>query len=87
VLEQHLRNLDRGLDRVEKILPALAKQETVDNLDRRLARVEQMLPTLATRDDVAELRRHMGVLTESLRSDIHLIAAHVASTRPNSNER
>ena len=37
---------------------------------------------LAITDAVAELRRHMHVLTESLRSDIHLIAAHVASERP-----
>src|SRR3954465_11076948 len=41
---------------------------------------------VATKDGVAELRRHMNVLNESLRSDIHLIAAHVASGRPKGSE-
>ena len=67
----------------------------LENLDRRLATVEQILPTLATKDDLKVLatkeelreegersRRHMDVLAESLRDDIHLIAAHVASAKP-----
>ena len=67
----------------------------LENLDRRLASVEQILPTLATRDEIGLLatkeelreegersRRHMDVLAESLRDDIHLIAAHVASAKP-----
>ena len=38
-------------------------------------------------DDVEERsRRYMDVLTESLREDIHLIAAHVASAKPNRTE-
>ena len=43
----------------------------------------KFLKTLAAanKDDLGALRRHMEVLTESLRGDIHLIAAHVASDR------
>ena len=67
----------------------------LENLDRRLATVEQILPTLATKDDLKVLatkeelreegersRRHMNVLHEDLRSDIRLLAEHVASDRP-----
>ena len=52
MLEQHLENLDRGLARVEQILPTLATKEAVEKLDRRLARVEQILPTLATKEEL-----------------------------------
>ncbi len=48
----HLENLDRGLARVEQILPTLATKEALENLDRRLARVEQILPTLATKEEL-----------------------------------
>ena len=87
-----LENLDRQLARVEQILPTLATLDGLDNLDRRLARVEQILPTLATKEELAaaiaplatqegldELRRHMNVLHEAVRSDIQLIAEHLAS--------
>ena len=57
-----------------------------ENLDRRLAKVEQILPTLATKEDLSELRRHMDILNESLREDIHFIAAHVASAQPKRTE-
>ena len=61
----------------------------LENIDRRLAKVEQILPTLATKEELylavreegERSRRHMDVVTESLREDIHLIAAHVASVK------
>ncbi len=69
--------------------------EHLKNIDRRLGTLEHILPTLATKDDLKVLatkeelreegersRRHMDVLAESLRDDIHLIAAHVASAKP-----
>ena len=48
------------------------------------------IATLATKDELRQAvqqegersRRYMDVLTESLREDIHLIAAHVASAEP-----
>ena len=45
------------------------------------AAIAEAVAPLATKDDVAELRRHMNVLNESLRGDIHMIAAHVASEK------
>ena len=74
MLEQHLANIDRGLARVEQILPALATKDEVRNLDRRLTNVEQILlqgieprlvmleqilPTLATKMELAQLRREI----------------------------
>jgi hypothetical protein len=61
-------------------------EQHLKNIDLRLIRVEQILPTLANKDDLVELRRYMDVLTESLRGDIHLIAAHVASAQSKGNE-
>ena len=52
MLEQRLENLNRGLARVEQVLPALATKDEIQNLDRRLARVEQILPTLATKEEL-----------------------------------
>ena len=62
----------------------------LESLDRRLAKVEQILPTLTTKEELdeklaaqsAELRRHMNVLNEAVRSDIQLLAEHLASDRP-----
>jgi hypothetical protein len=57
--------------------------EHLENIDRRLTRLEQILPILATKDELREegerSRRHMDVVAESLRSDIQLIAEHLAS--------
>jgi len=86
MIDEHLENIDRRLTTMEQILPTLATQEALHRLDRRLARVEQILPALATREEVQaegeRSRRHMDVVAESLRSDIQLIAEHVASIRP-----
>ena len=94
MLEQRLDNLDRGLGRVEQILPTLATQEALHNLDRRLDRVEHILPTLATkealhateaalrveiRDAAEESRRHMTMLIEHQDTKLQLIAEHVLS--------
>ena len=62
----------------------------LESLDRRPAKVEQILPTLTTKEELdeklaaqsAELRRHMNVLNEAVRSDIQLLAEHVASETP-----
>ena len=72
VIATHLENVDRRLTKVEQILPTLATKEEL----------RAAIEPLATKDDLGELRRHMDVLTESLRGDIHMIAAHVASARP-----
>ena len=58
----------------------------LENLDRRLARVEQILPTFVTKEELREegerSRRHMDVVGEALRTDIQLLAEHLASMRP-----
>jgi alkylhydroperoxidase/carboxymuconolactone decarboxylase family protein YurZ len=50
------------------------------------AELQAAIAPLATKADLGELRRHMNVLNESLRGDIHLIAAHVASARSKGTE-
>ena len=63
----------------------------VKNLDQRLSAVEQILPTLATKEDLKayptrveveekfeEAKRFALVLHEDLKSDIALIAEHLA---------
>jgi hypothetical protein len=72
----------------EELRAAIAPLATKDEL-KTLATKEELgsaVALLATKDDLGELRRHMEVLTESLRGDIHLIAAHVASARPKASE-
>ena len=86
MIATHFENLDRQLARVGQILPTLATQNGLENLDRRLARVEQILPTLATQVGLDELRTHMNVLNEAVRSDIQLLAEHLASDRPKSRK-
>ena len=59
----------------------------VKKLDRRTSAIEQILPTLATKedlkafatkDDLDEVKRMVRVLHEDLKSDIGLIAEHLA---------
>jgi hypothetical protein len=76
MIATHLENLDRRLARVEQILPTLATKEEL-----RSAVADAVAP-LATNDEIRELRRHMDVLFESQRSDIQLIAEHIASGKP-----
>jgi len=64
VIATHLKHLDSRLSAVEQILPTLATKED--------------LGPLATKDDLHELRRYMDVLSEDQRSDIRLIAEHLA---------
>ena len=94
-LTAHFENIDRRLTNVEQFLPTLATKEELKTLATKeelktFATKEELaaaIAPLATKDDLGELRRHMDILTESLRSDIHMIAAHVASDRPKGNER
>ena len=84
MIASHLNNLDLRLANIEQIL--------LQGIEPHLATLDQILPTLATKDELKTLatkeelreegvrsRRHVEVLTESLRSDIQLIAEHVAS--------
>jgi hypothetical protein len=44
--------------------------------------IAEAVAPLATQAGLQEMRRHMNILHEDLRSDIRLIAEHVASDRP-----
>jgi hypothetical protein len=82
MIATHLKKLDRRLAKVEQILPGLATKDEVLTAIAPLATKDDLKALAAeTKEDLVELRRHMDVLTESLRGDIHLIAAHVASER------
>jgi alkylhydroperoxidase/carboxymuconolactone decarboxylase family protein YurZ len=78
MLEQHLENLNRGIARVEQVLPTLATKDEIQNLDGRLASVEQILPTLATKE---ELRAAVAPLAtkDELRSAIADAVAPLAT--------
>jgi hypothetical protein len=90
MIDEHLENIDRRLTRMEQILPTLATKEELKTLATKedlktLATKEELqaaVAPLATKEEIRELRRHMDVLHESQRSDIQLIAEHVASARP-----
>jgi hypothetical protein len=82
--KEELRAAVAPLATKEELRAAVAPLATKEDLNT-LATKED-LNTLATREELRELRRHMDVLNESLRGDIHLIAAHVASARPKGNE-
>ena len=71
-------------------LPTLATKADLLTLATKadlltLATKEQLaeaIAPLATQVGLDELRRHMNILHEDLRSDIRLLAEHVASDRP-----
>ena len=99
MINEHLKNLDRRLAKVEQILPTLATKEELRAAIAPLAtkaELQAAIAPLATKEELREegersrrhtdevgerSRRYMDILTESLRGDIHLIAAHVASER------
>jgi len=88
--EQILPTLATKAELQAAIAPLATKEDlkalaaaTKEDLKALAAATKEDLKGLAaaTKEDLVELRRHMDVLTESLRGDIHLIAAHVASER------
>ena len=78
VIATHLKNLDQRLARVEQILPTLPTRQYLDG--RLTAQSGELRQD--TRDGLEQSRRHMDVVAESLRSDIQLIAEHLASIMP-----
>ena len=66
-------------------------EKRVENLEHRVATVEQLLPTLATKADVKEegeqTRRHIGIVFESLRADVRLIAEGLAALQGSTDAR
>ena len=84
-VDGRLESLDRRLANIEQILPTLASKAELGDLattiDRELA-TKGELRNLATKDGLEELRRHMSILNEAVRSDIQLLAEHLASDRP-----
>ena len=91
MIDTHLENIDRRLARLEQILPTLATNEALQSAIEPLATKQELREEgecLRRHMDEVEERswRYMDVLTESLREDIHLIAAHVASAKPKRTE-
>lgn len=80
----HLENLDRRLARVEEILPTLATRDELH------AAIAAAVAPLATKEELREegerSRRHMDIVGEALRSDIQLLAEHLASGTPKPRE-
>ena len=62
-------------------LKTLATKDELKTLATK-EELQAAVAPLATKEEIRELRRHMDVLHESQRSDIQLIAEHVASARP-----
>ena len=90
VIDTHLENLDRRLARVEPILPTLATKEelrtAIADAIAPLATREELraaVAPLATKEELREegerSRRHMDIVGEALRTDIQLLAEHLAS--------
>ena len=79
----HVLRVDtRSGHHAERVLEKL-----VENLERRVETVEQIVPTLATKADInayvkedgEQTRRHIGIVFESLRADVRLIAEDVTA--------
>ena len=91
-LDRRLANVEQILPTLatKEELKTLATKEELKTLATKAeikalatkAELSTAIAPLATKADLGELRRHMNVLAESLRDDIHLIAAHVASAKP-----
>ena len=83
MIATHLENLDRRLARIEQVLPTLATKDELKTLATK-----EELRSLGTelrqeiREEGKRSRRHMDIIGEALRSDIQLLAEHVASSRP-----
>jgi hypothetical protein len=81
-----VKNLDRRLSAVEQILPTLATKDDLKAFatkeDLKAFATKEDLKAFATKEDLAsgleEVRRFALVLHEDLKSDIHLIAEHLA---------
>ena len=94
MIATHFENIDRRLGGVEQILPTLATKEELrlaiaeavaplaTREEMRLAIADAVAP-LATKAELQsafqELRRHMDIIGEALRTDIQLLAEHLAS--------
>lgn len=82
MIATHFENIDRRLDSIEQILPTLATKAELRLAIAPLATKEELrlaIAPLATKVALQEFRRHMDVLLEALRTDIQLLAEHVAS--------
>jgi hypothetical protein len=90
VIATHLEKIDHRLARVEQILPTLATKDELKTLATK-DELNAAVALLATKEELREegerSRRHMDVIAESLRSDIHLIAEHVASAMSRKPDR
>ena len=76
VVVRHLENLDRRLANVEQILPRLATAEELQ------AAIAPLATRAELRAEGERLQRHMDIVGEALRSDIQLLAGHLASVLP-----
>ena len=68
-----VKKLDRRTSAIEQILPTLATKE-----DLKAFATKDDLKAFATRDDLDELKRMVRALHEDLKSDIGLVAEHLA---------
>ena len=71
MLEQRLANIDRGLARVEQILPTLATK-------MELAELRQEI-----HEEAKQSRHYMKILDEAHRGDIQLLAEHLVQAMRN----
>ena len=85
-MEQRLENVERQVDRIDQILPALATREDLKREIAPLATKAELraaIAPLATKVELREveqrLRTHFDVVTESLRDDIRLVAEAVTA--------
>jgi hypothetical protein len=68
-----VKKLDRRTSAIEQILPTLATKE-----DLKAFATKEDLKAFATKADLDEVKRFVLVLHEDLKSDIGLIAEHLA---------
>ena len=69
-----VKKLDRRTSAIEQILPTLATKE-----DLKAFATKDDLKAFATKDDLNEVKRMLRALHEDLKSDIGLLAEHLAN--------
>ena len=78
-----VKKLDRRTSAIEQILPTLATKEDLKAFatkeDLKAFATKDDLKAFATRDDLDEVKRMVRVLHEDLKSDIGLLAEHLAN--------
>ena len=76
-MEQRLENVERRVDRIERILPTLATRDDLKAAIAPLATKAELRAAIAESEQ--RMRTHFDMVAEGLRDDIRLVAEAVVT--------